>query len=69
MNRTKRNGIPKNLLRISFNKNNSNGLNNSSNLYLKNRNKRERITEYCNYSNKSIKNLNKKKKNKLPKKK
>ena len=62
MNRTKRNGIPKNLLRISFNKNNSNGLNNSSNLYLKNRNKRERITEYCNYSNKSIKNLNKKNK-------
>ena len=62
MNKTKRNCIPKNLLRISFNKNNSNGLNNSSNLYLKNRNKRERITEYYNYSNKSIKNLNKKNK-------
>jgi len=62
MNTTKRNCIPKNLLRISFNKKSSNGLNNSSNLYLKNRNKKERITEYYNYSNKSIKNLNKKNK-------
>ena len=62
INRTKRNCIPKNLLKISFNKNNSNCLNNSSNLYLKNRNKKERITEYYNYSNRSIKNLNKKNK-------
>lgn len=57
MNKTKRNCIPKNILRISFNKNNSNGLNNNNNLYLKNRNKRERITEYYNYSNKSVKKI------------